>query len=158
MNWSTLAVSASLAILSTSAFAKDVVLKPMNENLETQTCYVAATESLAAARTLVTQNDVNFNTFSETLTCNGMRIARFANKYRAQEESTNIEVSATKIALVAQNSDIASQLCLDALVIGENEARNKHELYGPVMCNGKDLPRFIISYQDQNVEIRNSAE
>lgn len=158
MKWPTLATSASLIVLSVNALAKDITLQPVAQNLETKACYVAATEGLTAARTLVSEHGVNFNTFSRSLTCNGMRIDRFAVKYRSQASSEIQEFQPTKIALVAKNSNAASQLCLDAIVMGENEARNKHDLYGPIICNGKDLPRFVNSYQDQEVEIRNSAE
>ena len=158
MNRSILALSASLALISSNLVAKEVVLKPLNQNLETQACFVAANESISAAKALIAQNEVNFNTFSERLTCNGMRIERFANKYGKQEQAGGITALPKKVALVAENSDSASHLCIDALTIGENAARTKHQIFGPVMCNGKNLPRFINSYQNRDVEIRNSAE
>ena len=147
----TLAVAATLAVLSSSAFAKNVVLKPVNQNIETQACYVAATEGLAATRTLLFKNNLSYASFARTVTCNDMSLAKFAKTYQQQDEAKSDTVK--QIALVAKNSNTASQLCLDAVVIGEDAARAKHDIYGSVLCNRQELSLFVSKFADQEVEL-----
>ncbi|HBF70414.1 MAG TPA: DUF3718 domain-containing protein, partial [Alteromonas australica] len=41
MKLSTLALALTFSVISVSSFAKDVVLKPVNANIETQACLTA---------------------------------------------------------------------------------------------------------------------
>ena len=155
MKFSTLAVAATLVLASGSALAKNVVFKPVNDNFETQVCLTAATEGLAAAKTLVSSNDMNYVSFSRTVTCNDQSIAEFANSHATQEASSG---KATRIALKAKNTNVESQLCLDAVVIGEDAARAKYDVYGEVLCNRRSLSSFVSRYADQEVELRTTED
>lgn len=155
MKLSTLAVAASLVLVSASAFSKELVLKPVDDKIETQVCYVAATEGLAAAKSLMFQNSINYPNFARTVTCNSMTIAEFAKTYSKQDDTSS---KVTKVALVAKNTRIESQLCLDAVVIGEDAARAKYDLYGEVLCNRQKLSTFVSKFDDQEVELRISED
>jgi len=155
MKLSTLAVAASLVMVSGSVFSKTVVLKPLDEKLETKVCYVAATDGLANAKKLVADNGMNYASYARSVTCNSLSISEFAKTYSKQEES---EDEITKVALVAKNANIESQLCLDAVVIGEDAARAKYDIYGSVLCNGRKLSSFVSRFENQDVELRISED
>ena len=153
-------IAIALTLSAASATAKNVVLKPINEDLATQACLVAATDSMSAAKDLVIANGISFNEFRQTVSCNGMSLRVFANEYgyQNQQDSEEVSVIATRVALVAKNTNVESQLCLDAVKMGEDEARSLHSIDAPVMCNGLDLPDFLLSFANQEVEIRNTAD
>lgn len=150
---STIAIALTL---SAAASAKTVVLKPINQNIETQACLVAATQGISAAKELVRANNINFIEFTSTLSCNGMSLSQFARELGTQRKQTS--ETSTRIALVAKNSNAESQLCLDAVTMGEQKARAKHAIDTPVLCNGQNLPVFLRSFKNQDVEVRNTAE
>lgn len=145
----------SLSSFSTIAETQEVRFKAVDQNLETQVCLKAATEGLAAAKTLVSQNDINFSFFNKSVTCNGESIRSFANLYFKSAEEAD-EVNKPKmVAVKAKNSNVESQLCLDALLIGEEQARQKHDLQGvAVICNNKPLSVFVRNFERQNLTVR----
>ena len=51
MKLSTFAIALISSVASLNAFAQDVRLNPVNQNIETQACYTAATEGYRAAIT-----------------------------------------------------------------------------------------------------------
>lgn len=152
MKLSTLAVTAILTLATSSVFAKDVVLKAVDTNFETKVCFTAASEGLSAAKSLVRQNDLSYGAFARAVSCNGLSIAQFAKQYGEETEIT--EVKGTRFALVAKNRTTESQLCLDAVVIGEEAARDKHDIYGEIICNRQDLSDFVESFENKEVEVR----
>ena len=151
---STLAALSAITLLSAgSSFANtaNVTFKPLNESLETQACLTAATEGLSAARKLVRENDINFGIFNKAVTCNGMKLAAFANTYFEQENQDAPKV----VAIRAKNTNVESQLCLDAVLMGEEQARQKHDLLGvSVICNNKPLSSFVRSMNRDNVVVK----
>ncbi|MDG1122528.1 MAG: DUF3718 domain-containing protein [Glaciecola sp.] len=155
MKLSTLAIAATIALSSTSAFAKKVVFKTVNNDFATQVCFTAATQGYDSAKTLVKENDINFSAYAESVTCNGLSIRKFAKTYR----TTSTQVSKVeKIALVAKDANLESQLCLDAVVNGEQAARAKFNMYNKVLCNSQSLSVFVRKFKDQEVELRSSED
>ena len=153
-------IAIALTMSAGTATAKTVVLKPINQNLETQACYVAATESMKAAKELVLASGVSFSEFRKTVTCNDMSLRDFANAYsqETEENSQDNNEKTTRIALVAKNANVESQLCLDAVTMGEQAARALHAINEPVACNGRDLSVFLRSFKNQQVEVRSIAD
>ena len=49
MKLSTFAIALTLSVAATQSFAKDVVLKPINDNIETQACLTAAEDGFGPA-------------------------------------------------------------------------------------------------------------
>lgn len=154
MKLSTLALTATLAFTSMSVFSKEIVFKTVNNNLETQVCYTAATAGLEAAKALVAAYDLNFNTYSESVTCNGSSIRSFANTY----SKTNAAAQQEKVALVAKDTNLESKLCLEAVINGEAAARAKFNIYDSVLCNSQKLSTFVRKFKDQDVELRTTED
>ena len=129
---------ASIAFTS-SVSANDVQLRPADNSFESKVCYVAATQGLDSAYDLVKESDVNFNRFTEELSCNGkslQRAARLLNvmlKQAASEELNAEEVNiqeqnkneTTRVRFVT-DENAESQVCLDAVVLGLDAALEKH--------------------------------
>ena len=150
------ATAMTLTFATATTMAKTVVLKPLDQNLETQACYTAATQGIDAAKTLVKEHNIRFSLFKNTVTCNGLRLVDFAHEFGEQEEKSGNIV--TRIALVAVNTNVESQLCLDAVTMGEKKARNKHDIYAPVICNNLNLPDFVRSFKKREIVEHKIAE
>lgn len=132
---------------------KKIVLKPVNDQVETQACYVAATQGVDAAKSFLQAKDYSFASFNSSVTCNGISIDQFAEKYAVKSKANQeaVEQSLSKVKLVAMNNR-ESQLCVDAVLLGEKEARVKHDAINDVIyCNNKTLGSFARSYQDKNI-------
>lgn len=153
MKLSTLAIALTFTLASVQTVAQNRVLKPTNNDLETQVCYTAATESYSAAKRLVRSNGVNFEQFNIGVKCNGVTIKQFANQF------ANNTVEETELALVAKNADNASRACVEAIQIGEKEALAKYNLEGElVFCNFREISDFVRKYDSENVVVRSIAE
>jgi hypothetical protein len=171
MKLMSLGLTLTLSVISLSGTAKTITFKPMNDTLATKACYIAAEEGLSAARAMVKKESVNFNEFKLVVSCNGISLTKFANKY--QDERTvdssvertvdssvesKVENNST-IKLVAKNNNPASMVCLDALVIGEQQAREKYDIkFESIICNNSEIKTFLRKYQQQNLIVRNSVE
>lgn len=155
MKLSTLAIALTFTVASVQAVAQNVVLKATNDNLETQACYTAATEGYSAAKRLVRSNGVKFDTFNVAVKCNGVSIKQFAKQFADNKADEN----ATELALVAKDSGEASRACVEALEIGEKQARAKYSLEGEVIfCNHREMSEFVRKYDSENIVIRSIAE
>lgn len=154
MKLSTVAVALTLTVASVQAMAGSVTFKQANANFETQACYTAATEGYSAARKLVKSNGYDFAEFKATVTCNGESLRSFAKQF------ANTPSAETKsITIVAKNTDIASKACVEAIKIGETQARAKYSLQGEtIFCNRKEMSEFVRKYNDNNVVVRDIAE
>ncbi|WP_371195092.1 hypothetical protein [Glaciecola sp. SC05] len=138
---------------ASAAQTSNIVLKPVNDNVETQACYIAATNGLDAAKKYIESNDYSFVVFNSALTCNGISIKDFAQKFADKKNALAdpLEKSPSNVKLVAVDNNI-SQLCVDAVILGEKEARVKHDvLHEVVYCNSKTLSRFARTFQNKNV-------
>ncbi|MDT0593393.1 DUF3718 domain-containing protein [Glaciecola petra] len=147
-----LAAMASASSFCAIAETQEFKFKAVDQNLETQVCLKAATEGLASAKQLVSENDINFSFFNKTVTCNGESLKSFANLYY----KSAVDVNEPKVVAVrAKNANVESQLCLDALIIGEEQARQKHDLQGvEVTCNDKPLSIFVRKFERQNLTVK----
>jgi hypothetical protein len=76
-----LSMAASCLGLNASAQASNITLKPVNDETETQACFVAATEGLDSARSFIRKSGYSYRSFQILVKCNGMNITVFANKY-----------------------------------------------------------------------------
>jgi hypothetical protein len=160
---SSIAVAITLTLASTQTLAKNVVLKPSDQSVATLACYAAATESLNAAKVIVRENGINFGIFRDSVKCNGLSLNRFAKKYSVQADNTKPKSETlpeviTRVALVPQDANVESQLCLDAVEMGERAARSKHAIRTPVLCNNLNLADFIRSFSQHEVMVRNTVE
>ena len=146
---------ASFAVLSLNVQAQDIVLKKVNQNIETQACYVAATKGIKEAKSFLRTNDYAFASMSSAIKCNGMSITDFADKYavnQAQSEQA-MQQRLSQVKLVAKDND-ASQICVDAVKLGAKEARAKYGLGNQtIYCNDKTLGRFVRSFEDKQVSL-----
>ncbi len=136
--------------------AKNVVFKPADENVETQICYLAASEGLKSAKSFMRKQSISFGGFTRAVSCNGLSLSRFADKYqKIASGEAKLKTDAT-IVLVANNSE--SMVCIDALTIGEKQAREKHKAGNSgILCNDKNIKSFMRQYKSQNFVVRNSA-
>ena len=155
MKLSTLALALTFSVISVSSFAKDVVLKPVNANIETQACLTAATEGFGPALRFIRKNGFDAETFSATVRCNGESLRTFAHMYRNNKVSSN----AKTVALVAKNENVASKACLAAIKVGARQALAQYNLEGEnIICNNKQIADFAREYTAQDVVVRNLSE
>ncbi len=149
----TVAVSSYTATIQTDV-DNTVVLKALNENLETQACIVAARDGVIAAKALIQANDENFFEFNQTLTCNGQTLGQFAKQFLFEDSNQANETFKVK----ASDLNLESQLCVDALVIGENQARKKYGLLSQdILCNNKSLNKFVRSFDNKQVVVQSQS-
>jgi len=155
MKLSTIAIAFTFSVISAQSFAQNVRFNPINENVETQACYTAATEGYEAAKRLIRENGFFEQSFAASLRCNDVSLRTFAELYSNNE----VTKSAKTIALVAKNEDVASQACVDALSIGKEEALAKYGLEGEtIICNRKEIADFVRTYRSESVVIRSASE
>lgn len=151
MKFSTFAIAITFSVASLQAVAQNVILKPVDEKFETQVCYLAATEGYAEAKQLIRSRNESVSEFAASVTCNGDRLKAFAHKYA----NNKITEDAVTVELVAKDSDIASQACVEAISIGEEDARAKYSLEGEqILCNYKEMSEFVRKYDTENVVVR----
>jgi hypothetical protein len=149
-------IATSCFSASLNAQTKDVVLKPINDKVETHACYIAATKGLETALGFIQSNEPSIMSHEPPIICNGMNIIDFANKYanHALGQEADIVDDSKMVKLVAVNDEVndASKLCVDAVLLGEIEARKKYSALGePVFCNEKTLRQFVRSFANKNV-------
>jgi hypothetical protein len=154
MKLSIVLATATLFMFTASATSKNVTFEKSNESLETQACYTAAKKGLSATRALVRKNNIDFNHFKHNVLCNGERLTVFAVKHvrsRAGDPSLRKEVVKI-VSLSTLDRSIESQLCFDAVMLGEQQAREKHNLRSTKLtCNGKELSTFLKSFRNIKV-------
>lgn len=156
MKMLTISMTLTLAATSLSSIANTVVFKPANDDLATQACYLAATDGLSAAKTLVKANGYNFSVFKSDASCNGISLARFANKYQQPISVSENVVLEPAIKFVPKDNSPESMVCIDALVIGEQKARTKYAVKDTnIICNNKDIKAFVREYKKQNFIVSN---
>lgn len=157
MKISTFASSLALTVVSLSSAANTVVFKPVNNNLETQACYLAATKGLDAVKELVRGEDQNYIVFKSALSCNGYSLTSFADKYKPEVITAN-EATQPTVTLVAKDDTPESKICVDALVLGEQAARQKYDVINTeILCNLQELGSFVRKYSKENVVVRNTS-
>ena len=155
MKLSSIAIAFTLSVVSNYSFAQDVRLNPVNQNIETQACYTAATEGYNSAIKLIRNNGLNTKAFGATIMCNGVSLRKFADLYSSNSASE----SQKTITLIAKNENAASRACIDALSIGQEKALAKYGLEGEtIMCNRKQLSDFIREYKSEKVVVRSFTE
>ncbi len=155
MKLSTLSITAVLSLACASTFASEVVFKAANNNIATQACVLAATDGMDAAKTLVEANDINFNLFKATVSCNELSLTKFAKTYAKQDivESNEQSDKTEVVKLVAKTQTVESQLCMDAVFMGVDRARAKHNINGSVICNNQPLSRFVSKFKNKEVRL-----
>lgn len=153
MNFSTLALSAGLTLVSLNAFSvNNIEFHKANNDIETKACYTAATEGLKAAKKLVRASRINYIELSSTLKCNGMSIRDFASKYATLGETSQTAKNVKVIAVSAMDRKVESKLCVDAVTMGERAARVKYKMRDDhIECNGQDITHFLKSLDDMKV-------
>jgi len=152
MKLSTIATTALITLASSFTFANDVVFKATDDSIASQACVAAATGGLRAVKDLVIENNINYNDFRSTVSCNAMSLTRFARTYASQNIVSEAEAPEF-VRLVAKTETVESQLCVDAAIMGEQAARAKHNVLDRVTCNGKVLSRFVKTLEDKEVEL-----
>lgn len=97
----------------------------------------------------VMDDNFKFHAKNESITCNGLKIKEFTNKYRARKQ----EAGESKVAvfqLEATDNEIETQLCIAAasgkqkMIALAKEANYKN--YNTVACNGKNIDEFARSF------------
>jgi hypothetical protein len=155
MKLTTFAIALSFSVASLQAVAQNVVLKPVNDNFETQVCYTAATEGYAKAKQLIRSTHSSALEFTASISCNGEPLKVFAKKYANNVISDN----PTTIKLIAKDSDDVSKACVEAVTIGEASARAKFNLEGEkIFCNYKEMGEFVRKYDSERVSVRAVTE
>ena len=64
MKLSTFAIALTLSVAATQSFAKDIALKPINDNIETQACLTAAKDGFGPALRIIRSKGFNAEEFS----------------------------------------------------------------------------------------------
>jgi hypothetical protein len=157
-----IAISLTISLLSLPSAAQNIVFKPMNDDLATKACYAAASKGIDAARSLVKQEQLNFGLFKSSVSCNGYSFTEFVDKYSNAKDTNSENSSSTgsvsTVTFRANNDNAASQVCVDALLMGEQKARDKHELTNySITCNDEQIDRFVRKYKNKNIIVRNDA-
>lgn len=160
MKLSTLSITAVLSLACASTFASEVVFKAANNNIATQACVLAATQGMDAAKELVESNDINFNLFRTTVSCNQMSLTTFAKAYAKQNivDASEENEASNVVKLVAKTQNAESQLCLDAVFMGIDKARAKHKINGSVICNDQELSRFVRTFKNKEVRLASAED
>lgn len=159
MNLVTLAtlIATSYTASITTAQDSKLVLKAIDNNIETQSCIVAASKGLDKAKDLIETNGFNFYSFKKSLSCNGMSLSAFAEQFeenRLANLRSNQSETVSTYKVIATNQNKESQLCVDALAIGEDAARKKHGLLTEsILCNQQPLRWFVKDFENKNLAI-----
>ncbi|MFQ3249407.1 MAG: hypothetical protein ACI9O6_001215 [Glaciecola sp.] len=157
---------ASIAFTS-SVSANDVQLRPADSSFESKVCYVAATQGLDSAYNLVRESDVNFNRFTEELSCNGKSLQRASRLLNVMLKQANTEeLTAEELDIKEQNQNettrvrfvtdhnAESQVCLDAVVLGLDAALEKHNMKrSNIVCNDMSINRFAKKFAGKTIEL-----
>ena len=155
MKLSTLALALTFTVAATQSFAKDVVLKPANANIETKACLTAANEGYGPALRFIRKSGFDADEFSASVRCNGESLRSFAHMYN----NTTAKASVKTVALVAKNEDTASKACLAAISVGADQALAQYQLEGEnIICNNKQISDFAREYRTDNVVVRSFSE
>ncbi|MGQ8364720.1 hypothetical protein [Glaciecola sp. 1036] len=154
MKLSTTIAATALTLATMTASANTVVFKPLDSAFETQACQIAGAQGLEAAKTFIVNQGESYRRFLVSVTCNGVSISTFAKMHKAAKEE-----KVQQVALVAKTNTVESQLCMDAVIMGEAQARAKHDvLEAPVLCNDKPLTKFVEKFAKADVVLKDSAE
>jgi hypothetical protein len=143
--------------LSSAASAKTVEFRPADNSFESKVCYVAASQGLDSAYDLIRENDINLNRFIEQLSCNGKslkRVSRLATQLNQNtSEDDQSESTTTRIRFVT-NENPESEVCKDAVVLGVDEALEKHDMKrSNIICNGLKISRFAKRFSGKAIEL-----
>ncbi len=133
--------------------------KAMDNNLATQYCIVAATDGLDAVKQMAKNDQSSFQELKKTISCNGVSLNSFSEKFAesVRQKNTTENLAPSSIKVLANDNTIESKLCVDALVLGEQAARQKHELpKAPIICNNKSLKDFVEDFKEKELIVQTS--
>lgn len=134
-----------------------VTFELQDSSIETQLCAIAGEHGLKAARNFAKSKRADYNTLALTVTCNGYSLTNFSKKYATpQFEAPALlqEQAVIPVSLVTGKSNPASQLCIDAVTLGESAARQKHGIKNDhVTCNDRPLKTFVASFAKRDIVV-----
>jgi len=138
----------------------NVTFELKDKSLATQICVIAAEQGLRAARLFAKTENADYNTLALTVKCNGYSLAKFSRRYaelRASKDAVSNEYPLAPVALVAERSNPASKLCIDAVIFGETVAREKHGINDDhITCNERPLKKFVASFAKRDIIVSES--
>ncbi len=149
-----LATAAAMAYTATidTTSNQSILLKTNSDDFASQACMIAASKGLKAVRTFSLESNINYYAVKNKLKCNGQSLTAFAKTYhKLKTEKTRT------VSVLANDSTAVSQVCVDALVIGEKDALQKHNLVGKtVRCNNESITKFVQKFA--GVQVINNTE
>ncbi len=129
------------------------VLTANDQGIASQMCIVAVRDGLKEVRKLAVENNLNYGHVLSNLSCNGKLVSAFAKQYSQNPK---------QVVVKAGDKSLESQVCVDALSLGEKAARQKHHAKSElVTCNGESISDFVRKYADRDLvlnQARNIAQ
>lgn len=137
---------------------QSTTFKAMDDNLATQYCIAAATKGLNAVKQMAKNDQSSFIELKKTISCNGYSLTSFSEKFaESTRKSSKTITQAQVIKVLANDNSKESKLCVDALVLGEHAARQKHELpRTPIICNNMSLQDFVEEFKERELIVQTS--
>nr|WP_136250818.1 hypothetical protein [Ningiella ruwaisensis] len=141
---------ALMSFSATQAIAS-VKFEATNNDFVTSVCYQAATQGLDAAKELVTDRGFSFRNIQKSVTCNGKSLDDFAAQYAKRQIASDKKQT---VQLVAENNNLESKVCIDALTNGIDKAVSKYKINPEyIRCNRVPLPRFVAKNKHKNMVV-----
>ena len=148
-----LALAATLTLSLASLTASAASFTKADDKFETNACYAAATKGMDAVKALANEHNVNFRALVASTSCNGLTFQSFAKKH-ANKPAAPGQEAIRIVALTSKDKNPESQLCLEAVVMGEKAARVKHGMLNQnIRCNGKSISDFSKSFNNIKVVV-----
>ncbi|MEJ6476090.1 exonuclease III [Pseudoalteromonas piscicida] len=131
-----------VSFASTTAFASQVEFTQADASPATKVCTIAAEQGFSAARKEAASLGLYISRFSPSIQCNGEDIREFA------KASQRIQKQEKKVELVAEKSDTATELCLDAVRHGVNNLRLNSQQVRNLRCNDMPVKQFVKEFRN----------
>ncbi|RRS08531.1 exonuclease III [Pseudoalteromonas sp. J010] len=131
-----------VSLASSTAFASQVEYTQADSSPATKVCAVAAEQGFSAARKEAASLGLFISRFSPSIKCNGEDIREFA------KASQRIKRQEKKVELVAEKSDVATGLCIDAVRHGVNHLRLSNQQVRNLRCNDMPVKQFVKEFRN----------
>ncbi|MCG9760184.1 MULTISPECIES: exonuclease III [Pseudoalteromonas] len=131
-----------VSLVSTTAFASQVEFTQADASPATKVCAVAAEQGFSAARREASSLGLFISRFSPSIHCNGEDIREFAKAAKRSQKQEK------KVELIAEKTDTATELCLDAVRHGVNHLRLNNQQVRNLRCNDMPVKQFVKEFRN----------
>mgnify|MGYP000199723561 CR=1 FL=1 len=136
-----LGLSLVLSVSSAHALSSNSKFFTIDNSIDSQLCFIAATEGYDAALTQGKKIGGKYSHLAKETSCNGVSIREFASMHK----NNTAEDSERLVNLFAGNETRESQICLKAAKTGIKSIE-KNRYFNNIKCNGQSIEKFVKQY------------